>query len=89
MTDDTETAHAEPAPPAEGAAAPRAEGIESLFHRLAGDTLAAKIDALHAETFPGSALAAAGTEVWNLVHGFKEAVKALLADAERLGHHDL
>ena len=67
--------------------APRGEGAESLFQRLAGDTLAAKIDALHSETFAGSALAAAGTEVWNLVHGFKEAVKALLADAERrLGH---
>ena len=68
--------------------APKAEGVESLFQRLAGDTLAAKIDALHSETFTGSALAAAGTELWNLVHGFKERVKALLVDAARSGNPD-
>ena len=78
-----ETAHADHAEPA------HAEGVESLFQRLAGDTLAAKIDALHSETFVGSALAAAGTEVWNLVHGFKEQVKSLLADAARRPRHDV
>lgn len=44
---------------------------------LQGST-AEKIDQLHREMFAGSALGH-HTELWNLVHAFKERVKALVA----------
>ncbi|MGN8097194.1 hypothetical protein [Methylobacterium sp. 22177] len=47
-----------------------------------GDTLAARIDNLHADMLGGSALGH-HTALWNLVHAFKERVKALVAEIER------
>ncbi|KTS07937.1 hypothetical protein CTI14_05515 [Methylobacterium radiotolerans] len=47
-----------------------------------GDTLAARIDNLHADMLGGSALGH-HTALWNLVHAFKERVKALVAELER------
>lgn len=49
---------------------------------LRGDTLAARIDNLHADMLGGSALGH-HTALWNLVHAFKERVKALVAEIER------
>ncbi|MGH1571959.1 hypothetical protein ACRAWG_16275 [Methylobacterium sp. P31] len=48
-----------------------------------GDTLAARIDILHADMLDGIALGY-HTALWNLVHAFKERVKALVAEAERV-----
>lgn len=47
-----------------------------------GATLAARIDNLHADMLGGTALGN-HTALWNLVHAFKERVKALVADLER------
>ncbi len=47
-----------------------------------GDTLATRIDNLHADMLGGTALGH-HTALWNLVHAFKERVKALVADLER------
>jgi hypothetical protein len=49
---------------------------------LRGETLAARIDNLHADMLGGSALGH-HTALWNLVHAFKERVKALVAEIER------
>lgn len=49
---------------------------------LRGDTPAARIDNLHADMFGGTALGH-HTALWNLVHAFKERVKALVAEFER------
>ncbi|MCB4802651.1 hypothetical protein QO001_002203 [Methylobacterium brachiatum] len=47
-----------------------------------GATLAARIDNLHADMLGGTALGN-HTALWNLVHAFKERVKALVAEIER------
>jgi len=47
-----------------------------------GETLAARIDNLHADMLGGTALGN-HTGLWNLVHAFKERVKALVAEIER------
>ncbi|AYO81584.1 hypothetical protein [Methylobacterium brachiatum] len=47
-----------------------------------GATLAARIDNLHADMLGGTALGN-HTGLWNLVHAFKERVKALVAEIER------
>ncbi|WP_457105920.1 hypothetical protein [Methylobacterium sp. P5_C11] len=47
-----------------------------------GDTLAERIDNLHADMLGGTALGH-HTALWNLVHAFKERVKALVAEFER------
>ncbi|WP_182180527.1 hypothetical protein [Methylobacterium radiotolerans] len=48
---------------------------------IRGDTLAAQIDNLHADLLGGTALGH-HTALWNLVHAFKERVKALVAELE-------
>ena len=47
-----------------------------------GETLAAQIDNLHADMLGGTALGH-HTGLWNLVHAFKERVKALVVEIER------
>ncbi len=54
----------------------RADGLP-----FRGDTLAARIDNLHADMLGGTALGH-HTALWNLVHAFKERVKALVAELE-------
>lgn len=49
---------------------------------LRGGSLAEQIDGLHADMLGGTALGN-HTELWNLVHAFKERVKALVAAIER------
>lgn len=49
---------------------------------IRGETLAARIDNLHADMLGGTALGH-HTALWNLVHAFKERVKALVAEIER------
>lgn len=49
---------------------------------IRGDTLAARIDNLHADMLGGTALGH-HTALWNRVHAFKERVKALVAELER------
>ena len=58
-------------------APPRADGPP-----IRGATLAAQIDNLHADLLGGTALGH-HTALWNLVHTFKERVKALVAAFER------
>lgn len=48
---------------------------------IRGETLAARIDNLHADMLGGTALGH-HTALWNLVHAFKERVKALVAELE-------
>lgn len=49
---------------------------------LRGETLTEQIDALHVDMLGGTALGN-HTELWNLVHAFKERVKAIVAEIER------
>lgn len=58
-------------------ASPAAEAVP-----LRGETLAAQIDNLHVDMLGGTALGH-HTGLWNLVHAFKERVKALVAEVER------
>lgn len=52
----------------------------SFADDLPGETLAEKLDALHARHFDGTALTM-HTDLWNLVHAFKEDVKKLLPES--------
>ncbi len=62
--------------------APRLEPAIADALLIRGDTLAARIDNLHADMLGGTALGH-HTALWNLVHAFKERVKALVAELER------
>lgn len=63
---------AEPAPAAPG---------ERLSAQLPGDTPEAKIDALHAKHFAGTAIAS-DTAAWNQVHAFVQDIKRLWSEIE-------
>ncbi len=62
-------------------AAPQPETVRADGPPARGDTLAARIDNLHADMLGGTALGH-HTALWNLVHAFKERVKALVAELE-------
>ena len=64
------------------AAAPQLAPVRADGPPARGDTLAARIDNLHADMLGGSPLGH-HTALWNLVHAFKERVKALVAEIER------
>ncbi|SEH35198.1 hypothetical protein SAMN02799636_01720 [Methylobacterium sp. 275MFSha3.1] len=68
-TDDDASANAAPVP------------VRADAPPIRGDTLAARIDNLHADMLGGTALGH-HTALWNLVHAFKERVKALVAELE-------
>lgn len=62
--------------------APQPAPVRADGPPLRGETLAARIDNLHADLLGGSPLGH-HTALWNLVHAFKERVKALMAEIER------
>ncbi|MET3482374.1 hypothetical protein [Methylobacterium sp. 1973] len=61
--------------------APQPAPVHADASLIRGDTLAARIDNLHADMLGGTALGH-HTALWNLVHAFKERVKALVAELE-------
>lgn len=67
---------------ADATAAPVPAPVRPVGPPARGDTLAAQIDNLHADMLGGTALGH-HTALWNLVHAFKERVKALVAELER------
>lgn len=54
---------------------------DKLVNQLAGDSAAAKIDALHTKHFAGTAIAGE-TALWNMVHAFTQDIKRLWAELE-------
>lgn len=68
------------ATPAASRGLPKTAAAEAVALSTLEGSAAEKIDQLHREMFAGSALGH-HTELWNLVHAFKERVKALVAMA--------
>lgn len=64
---------------APAAATGQAAASVSIVKELPGETVAAKIDALHTKHFAGTELTTL-TPLWNKVLAFKEEVKALIAE---------
>lgn len=77
--DDRDGTGTAPSPP-DGAPPAGPAGPAPDADSAGSDTLTERIDRLHHDTFAGTALGH-HTDLWNLVHAFKERVKAMVRDA--------